>query len=98
MKLNKSPGNDGFSVEFYQTFWPYIGGLVVDAFNEAFDNGNLSVSQKQGVITLIEKDGKDPLHIKNYRPITLLHVDYKILSKILATRMKEVLLEIIKSD
>ena len=38
MKLNKSPGNDGFSVEVYQTFWPHIGGLVVDAFNEAFDN------------------------------------------------------------
>ena len=98
MKLNKSPGNDGFSVEFYLTFWPYIGGLIVDAFNESFVSGNLSVSQKQGVITLIEKDGKDPLQIKNYRPITLLNVDYKILSKVLATRMKEVLLEIIGSD
>ena len=70
----------------------------MDAFNEAFDSGELSSSQKQGVITLIEKEGKDNLHIKNYRPITLLNVDYKILSKVLAKRIKEVLGEIIHFD
>ena len=98
MKLNKSPGNDGLTVEFYLTFWPYIGGILVEVFNESYERGDLSTSQKQGVITLIEKDGKDPRYIKNYRPITLLNVDYKILSKVLANRMKEVLCEIIKSD
>ena len=68
------------------------------ALNEAFDTGELSSSQKQGVITLIEKEGKDNLQIKNYRPITLLNVDYKILSKVLAKRIKEVLGEIIHFD
>ena len=98
MKLNKSPGNDGLTVEFYLTFWSYIGGILVEVFNEAYERGDLSTSQKQGVITLVEKDGKDPRYIKNYRPITLLNVDYKILSKVLANRMKTVLSEIIKSD
>ena len=98
MKLNKAPGNDGFSVEFYITFWLHIGEQLVEAVNDAYDRGNLSTSQKQGVITLIEKDGKDPLYIKNYRPITLLNVDYKILSKVLAKRMKKVLREIIHID
>ena len=58
----------------------------------------LSISQKQGVITLIEKEGKNPLNIPNYRPITLLNVDYKILSKVLANRIKDVLGEIVHSD
>ena len=98
MKLNKSPGNDGLSAEFYTTFWFQIGKDLVEALNEAYERGNLTASQKQGVITLIEKDGKDPLYIKNYRPITLLNVDYKILSKILANRMKTVLSEIIHFD
>ena len=69
MKFNKSPGNDGFRVEFYYTFWPMLGDILTDALNEAYDEGELATSQKQGVITLIEKEGKDTLNIKNYRPI-----------------------------
>lgn len=88
MKLNKSPGNDGFTAEFYQTFWPVLGESLVDTLNDAFERGELSASQKQGVITLIEKEGKDSMYIQNYRPITLLNVDYKILSKVLANRIK----------
>ena len=98
MKINKSPGNDGFTVEFYLTFWPQLGGLLVDVFNEVFEKGCLSTSQKQGVITLIEKDGKDPLYAKNYRPITLLNTDYKIISKVMAKRIKDVLNDIISAD
>ena len=60
--------------------------------------GSLSISQKQGVITLIEKEGKDPRYITNHRPITLLNVDYKFLPKVLATRIKGVLEEVIHVD
>ena len=98
MKWNKSPGNDGFTAEFYFTFWPILGKFIVEAFNESFDTEMLSNSQRQGVITLIEKDGKDHLYMKNYRPITLLNIDYKILSKVLAKRVKEVLGDIIHYD
>ena len=98
LKPNKSPGNDGFTTEFYNTFWPDIGGLVREALNEAYRLEELASSQKQAVITLIAKDGKDPFLLKNYRPISLLNVDYKILTKILAKRIKEVLNEIIMGD
>ena len=98
MKLNKSPGNDGLTVEFYKMFWPVIGDLVVAALNEAFQVGELAASPKQAIITLIKKESKDPLMIKNYRPISLLNVDYKILAKVLSTRVKEVLEEIILPD
>ena len=60
--------------------------------------GSLSTSQKQGVITLIEKKGKDQGYITKYRLITLLNVDYKMLSKVLATRIKRVIEEVIHVD
>ena len=49
---NKSPGNDGLTVEFYLTFWPVFGSLLVQSLNYAFEYGELSNSQKQAVITL----------------------------------------------
>ena len=63
MKHIKSLGNDGFTVEVYLTFWSLLGDILVEALNEAYDKGGLSISQKQGVITLIEKEGKDPLYM-----------------------------------
>ena len=64
---------------------------MVDSLNTAVDIGDLSNSQKQGVITLILKKGKDKRHVKNYRPITLLNVDLKICSKAIANRITNVL-------
>ena len=64
IKLNKSSGNDGLSVELYVRFLPVIGDVVIGALNQAFIEEELSSLQKQAVITLIEKDGKDPLQIK----------------------------------
>ena len=98
MPLNKSPGNDGLTVEFYRIFWPDFGHLVLDSFNASFEKGELSSTQRQGVITVIKKEEKDALYIRNYRPITLLNVDYKLLSKVLAERIKLVLGEVIYVD
>ena len=53
--LNKVPGNDGLSAEFYKTFWAAVKNLLVECFNESFEKGEMSSSQKQAVITLIEK-------------------------------------------
>ena len=98
MAKNKSPGNDGLTVEFYNKFWKQIGPLLVDTLNFSFENGQLSTSQRQGLITLIAKKGKDKLLIENYRPITLLNVDLKIGSKALAERLKLVLPDLIHPD
>ena len=77
LQKNKSPGNDGFTVEFYLAFWPVFGSLLVQSLNYAFEYGELSNSQKQAVITLVEKRGKDERQIKNWRPISLINVDAK---------------------
>ena len=64
MKHNKSPGNNGFTVEIYCTFWLDLGDMLVRALNEAYNRGGMSTSQKQGVITLIEKEGKNGMYVK----------------------------------
>lgn len=67
---NKAPGNDGILVEFYQQFWPLFGKLMVDSFDESYLNGELTTSQRQAVIPLLDK-GKDRTLLKNWRPISL---------------------------
>ena len=88
MKTNKTPGLDGLPVEFYIVFWNDICDLLIESFNFSLANGIMSSSQRNGVITLLPKKDRDPLMIKNYRPITLLTTDYKILAKCMATRLK----------
>ena len=63
---NKSPGNDGLSKEFYVRFFSEIHPFLIQALNYSFQHGELSISQRQAVITLIEKKGKDKRCIKNW--------------------------------
>ena len=86
---NRTPGNDGLSPEFYITFWPIIGKIVTNSLNAAYLTSRLSNSQRQGVITLIEKKGKEKRRIENWRPITLLNTDYKIASKCISMRIEK---------
>ena len=97
-KENKSPGNDGLTVEFYKTFWGILGELLVESLNSAFDHGELSNSQKQAIITLIEKKGKDRRQISNWRPISLINLDTKIGSKAIARRLQEVIPDIVNHN
>ena len=97
MKINKSPGSDGLTVEFYRLFWEDVQNLVINSLNEGFDLQKLSDSQKHGIITLSFKKGNKN-HLNNWRPITLLNTDYKILTHILAQRLQTVLPKIISTD
>ena len=72
--------------------------LMTASFNYAFQKGSLSISQKRGIISLIPKKNKDKTLLENLRPISLLNVDYKILTKSIAKRLEKVLPKIINSD
>ena len=87
---NKSPGNDGLTVEFYKAFWNTVGNLVVDSLNFAYEYGELSNSQKEAIITLIEKKDRDKRYLSNWRQISLINVDVKIGSKAIAKRLEKV--------
>ena len=95
LKNGKSPGSDGFPPEFYKMFWKSISELVFDSICYAYKNGELSIEQKRGVLKLIPKKEKDPCYLKNWRPITLLNTDYKIVAQIMAMRLQKVLHKII---
>ena len=81
MENNKSPGFDGLTTEFYKHFWPILGHELANILNFAYDNGSLALSQRRGIISLIFKK-EDRTKLKNWRPITLLNTDYKILWQI----------------
>ena len=98
MKNNKSPGTDGFTVEFYKFFWKDIKSIILNSLNGAFRSGLLSTMQREGVITCIPKGNKPKEFLKNWRPICLLNVVYKLCSGCIAHRLKRVLPLIINSD
>ena len=95
MARNKTPGGDGLPVEWYIVFWNQVKNLLKDAINAGYENGQLHKSALEGIITLIPKKDKDVRKIENMRPITLLNVDYKIIEKVLADRIKPSLYDII---
>lgn len=95
MNKGKSPGCDGLTLEFYIHFWNLIENNLFEMFCQCIDEVEMSTTMKQGSICLIPKPGKDPLFIENWRPITLLNVDYKILAQIYARRLKKGLNSII---
>ena len=98
MKNNKSPGNSGFTTEFYKLFFVDIGQLLVRSINDGFQTNKLSISQRQGVITCLPKEGKNLQNLNNWRPITVLNVSYKIASACITNRLKTILHNLIHSN
>ena len=98
MSLNKTPGSDGLPEEFYEVFWSDKSDHLLNALNYAYHKGQLSVSQKRGVIKLIQKKDSEPYYVKNWRLITLLNCDYKIAAKAIANQLKNVIPKIINND
>lgn len=80
MKKGNSSGIEGLTVEFYTHFWDIIKCPLLNMYKECITQREMTVSMKQGIISLIPKPNKDTLSIENWHPIMLLTVDYKILT------------------
>ena len=76
LSSGKSPGEDGFTWEFYNCFFDLPGQDLVNCFNEAYVKGEMSISQRRGVISFLPKEDSNLLKHANWCPITLLNVDY----------------------
>ena len=90
--------NDGITKEFYEFFWDDIKNSLSDSIKKYFILGELSTSQKQAVIKLIERKDRDKRLIKNWHPIYLLNIDTKLISKEIAIRLKKVLNNLISEN
>ena len=96
MNKNKTPGIDGIPVEFYQKF-DFVVDWLYDVFSEIIEAKQMTETMRTAVVKLIFKK-KNKKKMENYRPISLLCVDYKILAKIITERMEHTMNEIVDVD
>ncbi|GJV51398.1 RNA-directed DNA polymerase, eukaryota [Tanacetum coccineum] len=91
---NKSPGPDGFTFEFFRKFWSVVGPDFCTAVEWFFDHASFSIGCNSSFIALIPKS-LDPKSVGDYRPISLIGSMYKVITKILATRLSVVISDLI---
>ncbi|XP_019150525.1 PREDICTED: uncharacterized protein LOC109147318 [Ipomoea nil] len=90
----KAPGPDGYSASFYQKTWGTVGECLLKFATKFFDEGSLPEECNDTIITLIPKI-PEPKHVKQFRPISLCNVSYKLLTKIMSSRLRNILTKLI---
>lgn len=98
MKGGKSPGTDGYPLEWYKEMQNQLIPTMLKTFNWVLRNKSIPPSWKEAVIAVIPKEGKDNLECGNYRPVSLLNSDYKLFTSILSKRIERILPILIHKD
>jgi hypothetical protein len=97
MEGDKAPGPDGFTMAFFQSCWTVVKNDIMAVFSEFYRRQQLVKNLNVTFVTSVPKKA-DAVEMKDFRPISLVGGMYKILSKVLANRMKNVLGKIISNS
>lgn len=98
LQNNKSPGPDGFPIEYFKAFSNKLLSPLTAMIKEGLENKKLPNSLEMATITLLPKPGKNKQKCDSYRPLSLLNADYKVLSKLIARRLEDIIPKIIHPD
>lgn len=98
LKGGKSPGTDGFTTEWYKEMQDQLVPTLLRAMNFILERKIIPPSWRDAVISVIPKEGKDKLICGNYRPVSVLNIDYKLFTAIISRRLENILPEIIHKD
>jgi hypothetical protein len=96
-KPNKAPGNDGISQSFFKSTWSTIHHEIHEMINQQYTENTTTATQKQGIIVFIPKT-KMPTRPSDYKPLTLLNSDLKILTRVIANRLTPILTKILSTN
>ncbi|GJZ96322.1 putative RNA-directed DNA polymerase, eukaryota, reverse transcriptase zinc-binding domain protein [Tanacetum coccineum] len=94
---NKAPGPDGFSFAFVKKYWDLLKKDIFEFVGSFLDSGMMPQCANSSFFTLIPK-GSNPIHIKDFRPISLIGIHYKIIAKIIANRLSKVIDKIVSKE
>lgn len=97
-KLNKAPGMDGLTNEFYRQTAHFIEDDLLETINEVFLSGKMPRSMTQGMIKLIYKNKGEKTNLKNWRAISLLNSDYKFMTTLISARFQPVMAKLVATD
>ncbi|KAG9447964.1 hypothetical protein H6P81_014092 [Aristolochia fimbriata] len=97
MASDKAPGSDGFTAEFYKQGWEFLKEDILNMFTEFYEQGLTAESMGASFIALIPKK-EGACCLKDFRPISLLSSHYKLITRVLTSRLRTVLHEVISSN
>ena len=94
----KSPGGDGYTIEFYKQFQNSLSPVLIQLYDNIIENKSMPATMPTVTISLLPKSGKDHLDMGNFHTLSLLNNDYKVLAKVLALHLEEVITSLVHID